>query len=238
MIYDQQEFDVKLEWGIRGVETLLPVSDVVVIVDVLSFSTCVDIAIGNGAMVYPYRWKDESAVAYALSLGAELADVKRKYTGGYSLSPRSMTSLRAGMKLVLPSPNGATLTLATGSTPTLCGCLRNARAVAEFAMQLGSRITVIAAGERWPDDSMRPAFEDVLGAGAIISHLRGTLSPESKVALSAFDVLQANLAEEIRNCISGRELIERGFEEDLHLACDLNVSGNVPVLRDRAYRSS
>jgi len=100
-----------------------------------------------------------------------------------------------------------------------------------------SRVTVIAAGERWPDDSLRPAFEDILGAGAIISHLQGRLSPESRAALAVFDVSKANLAEEVRNCISGKELIERGFEEDLLLACDLDVNGNVPVLRDGAYRS-
>lgn len=109
MTYNQQAFDVKLEWGLCGIEALAAVSDVVVIVDVLSFSTCVDIATGNGATVYPYRWKDETVIAYAKSLGAEPADFRRKYTGGYSLSPASLTNIKAGTKLVLPSPNGSAL---------------------------------------------------------------------------------------------------------------------------------
>lgn len=62
MIYNQQEFEIRMEWGLKGVEMLAPVSDVMIIVDVLSFSTCVDIATQRGAVIYPYRWKDESAI--------------------------------------------------------------------------------------------------------------------------------------------------------------------------------
>ncbi|HVU59159.1 MAG TPA: 2-phosphosulfolactate phosphatase [Puia sp.] len=174
MIFSQQSFDIKLEWGIQGVDTLLPVSDVIIIVDVLSFSTCVDIATGNGAIIHPYRWKDETAVAYANSLNAELAE-QRSSTKGYSLSPASLVNISSGTRLVLPSPNGSTLSLATGATTTICGCIRNAEAVAAFAVSLGKKITVTPSGERWSDDTLRPAFEDPLGAGAIISHLPGTL---------------------------------------------------------------
>ena len=42
MFYDQAEFDIRCEWGIEGLEKLAIISDVVIIVDVLSFSTCVD----------------------------------------------------------------------------------------------------------------------------------------------------------------------------------------------------
>jgi 2-phosphosulfolactate phosphatase len=77
---------------------------------------------------------------------------------GYTLSPASLRSLPMGSSLVLPSPNGATLALATGSTPTFAGCLRNARAVAEAASRHGRRVAVVASGERWADGSLRPAF--------------------------------------------------------------------------------
>jgi len=237
MTFDQQEFDIKLEWGLRGVKELLPVSDVIIIVDVLSFSTCVDIATARGAIIYPYRWKDETAIAYAKSLGAELADFKRKFTDGYSLSPASLTGIASGTKLVLPSPNGSTLSLATGSKPTLCGSIRNARAVAAFAVSLGKRITIIPAGEQWSDDTLRPAFEDLLGAGAILSHLPGTRSPESEAALSAYKDLRGQLREKVRACGSGKELMERGFEKDVYLACELNASTNAPLLTNGAFQS-
>lgn len=235
MIYNQEEFDVRLEWGKKGVEELAPISDVIIIVDVLSFSTCVDIATKNGAIIFPYSWKDDSAIEYAKNLNAELADFKRKYADGFSLSPTSLLNIQPKTKLVLPSPNGSTLSLSTGSTPTLCGCLTNAKAVATFAKKYGSKISIIAAGEQWTDNSLRVAFEDLVGAGAIISHLTGKLSPESKAGLTIFENSKITLLEDIKKCSSGKELIDRGFGKDVLLACDLNSSNNVPLLTDNYY---
>ncbi len=78
MYFDQMEFDLRCEWGERGVAQLAPQSDAIVIVDVLSFSTSVDIAVGNGAWVYPYRGQRQLAQPYAESVGARLADFNRQ----------------------------------------------------------------------------------------------------------------------------------------------------------------
>jgi len=45
----QTEYELRCEWGWHGVAQLAPASDVVIVVDVLSFSTAVDIAVSNGA---------------------------------------------------------------------------------------------------------------------------------------------------------------------------------------------
>jgi 2-phosphosulfolactate phosphatase len=200
----------------------------------MSFSTCVTTAVARGARVFPYRWKDESALAFARSVGAELAGGRSR--SGYSLSPCSLLQIPAGTRLVLPSPNGATLTLATGATPTFAGCLRNATAVAQAAMRCGSRIAVIPAGERWHDDgSLRIALEDMLGAGAIISHLTGSLSPEARLAADAFRSAGDRLLELLRECNSGRELIARGFAEDVTHIAQVDADDCAPRLRDGAY---
>src|SRR5689334_17745411 len=99
MVFNQQEFDIRCEWGLKGVQELAPVSDVVIIVDILSFSTCVDIATGNDALVYPYQWKDGSAIGFAKSTQAELADPNRN-SKGYTLSPASLARIPAHTKLV------------------------------------------------------------------------------------------------------------------------------------------
>lgn len=242
-VFAQTQYAVRCEWGEQGVQQLAPRSDVVIIVDVLSFSTCVDIATARGALIWPWRWKDETAREFAAIQGAELAGT-RQTGSGYSLSPASMLKIPPQTRLVLPSPNGATLSLATGGVPTLVGCLRNCRAVAETALGFGKRIAVIPAGERWPDGSLRPAWEDWVGAGAILDQLqrltlsRDQFSPEAHLALAAFQPVKPILAAQLRQCISGQELIERGFAQDVELAAEWLVSGNTPQLVNQAYFQS
>ena len=233
MYFDQQPYDIRCDWGLPGLAHLSPDSDAIVIIDVLSFSTCVDIAVGNGAIVYPYQWRDASADTYAASRGAITA-THRQGTG-YSLSPASLRRIPPGTRLVLPSPNGSTLSLSTGAVRTFAGCLRNARAVARALLHYGNRFSLIPAGERWPDGSLRFATEDLLGAGAIIHHLPGTRSPEAAVAEATFLRLRSDLATCLQQCGSGRELQERGFSEDIILAAALNTSNAVPILIDGAF---
>jgi 2-phosphosulfolactate phosphatase len=230
----QDDSDIRCEWGSAGLTHCLASSEAVIIVDVLSFSTCVDVAVSQGAQVYPFGTADDSAVAFAEAQGAILASRDRRV--GFSLSPASLRSLPAGARLVLPSPNGSALSLATGRLPTFAGCLRNAAAVAGAARASGRRITVIAAGERWPDGSLRFALEDLLGAGALIGHLVGTQSPEAMAAVALFSALESRLPEVLRSCASGRELIERGSADDLPIAAALNASDAAPVLVGGAYR--
>lgn len=177
MIFNESEFDLRCEWGFPGVAQLAPISDVIIIVDILSFLTSVEIATNNGAMIFPYQWRDESALDYAKNVNAELASRDRKLSKGYSLAPSSLVNIPAGTRLVLPSPNGSFLSLNTGEIPTIAGCLRNAKAVAQFAQRYGNKISVIPSGERWEDGSLRSALEDLIGAGAILSYLEGIFSP-------------------------------------------------------------
>ena len=234
MIFDQAEFEIRCEWGAQGVAQLAPISDVVVIVDVLSFSTCVEIATARGATIFPFRFYDESARAFADAMRAELAD-KRRSDARYTLSPQSLLEISRGTRLVLPSPNGSTLSLATGDTPTLAGCLRNARAVANAAKNFGKRIAIIPAGERWRDGSLRPALEDWLGAGALLNELGGNFSPEARAARENFRALESEITTVLAQCSSGKELLAQNFARDVELASALNVSDAVPFLREGAY---
>ncbi len=249
---DQGGFAVRFEWGEEAVRSLAPHCDAVVIVDVLSFSTATDVALGRGAAVLPYRWKDESAARFAAQHGALLASRERG-AGGYSLSPASLATLPPGARLVLPSPNGATLSALAheaGAGAVFTACLRNAPAVAAY---IGAsiearyrRVLVVAAGERWPGGTLRPAVEDLWGAGAVISALRSsdlygggrtTCSPEAQAAADAFLAVRPYLSVRLRECSSGRELTERGSGEDLTWAAAFGVSGAVPLLQGGAYRS-
>lgn len=237
------------EWGMAGIDALHARVAVLVIVDVLSFSTAVDVAVARGAVVYPFPFEEERAAQGAADrVGAVLARSRRtaaegRAAGQYSLSPASLVGIPRGTKLMLPSPNGSRLSVAAGHTPgrvaVLAGCLRNAAAVARAARALageGGSIGVVPAGELWPDGSLRPAVEDLLGAGAILDRLGcDACSPEARVARDAYRAAGREVAGMVRLSVSGRELVDRGFPGDIDLAVEEDVSTSAPILRDGAY---
>jgi 2-phosphosulfolactate phosphatase len=144
-------------------------------------------------------------------------------------------------RLVLPSPNGSALTVAAqevGVRHVLAGCVRNASATAQRAAALagGGPIAVIAAGEVSDDGSLRPAIEDLLGAGAVISARADRMpSPEARVAAGTFEATRATLGELIGDCASARELTAVGFADDVAMATDLDVCHVAAELRSGAY---
>lgn len=234
--FDQAQFDVRCEWGLPGIEQIAK-SDVIIVVDVLSFTTSVDIAVSRGAIIYPYRWKDETATTYAMDRGAEVASSRSRFEGRFSLAPSSLVAVPSGLRLVLPSPNGSSLAFRAMSTGAVvvAGCLRNASTVARWAQSVGRRITVVPAGEKWPDGSLRPAIEDFIGAGAILTQLDGRRSPEANLAAVAFERVADHLREQLLLSSSGRELAERGFGRDVELGAEINSSVSVPVLKGEAF---
>jgi 2-phosphosulfolactate phosphatase len=238
--WEQHGFKTRFEWGPEGARRLAAVSDVIIVVDVISSTTCITIGCEHGARIYPYRFKDDSAAAYAESLRASLAVHREAVDDAhpYSLSPATFLRARPGENVVLPSPNGATIALAAAEAgkPVLAGCLRNASAVARAARSLGDVVTVIAAGERWfmSDDTLRPAFEDQAGAGAILRALNDR-SPEASSAVAVFESARTDLLQRLTDCSSGREVGERGYSVDVTLAAEIDVSETVPILQDGAF---
>lgn len=212
--------------------------DALVVVDVLSFSTAVTVAVERGADVWPHPG-GESAAALARDVGASLAEGRAaggsSAGAGPSLSPGSLLGLGAGSRLVLPSPNGSAIcsaiSRAVGDGPrqVVAGCLRNAAAVARH-LRGHSHLGLVPAGERWPDGSLRPAYEDLVGAGAVADRLeaqaRGVeLSPEAEAAALAFRSLRP-----LALCPSGIELVGRGWADDVRIASEIDATDVVPVL--------
>lgn len=243
--HGQWDHQIRFEWGATGATSLR--ADVSVVIDVLSFSTSVTIAVERGMQVYPYRWRDESAADFAAQHEAHLA-VGRVEALGLAgppppcLSPSALLTCEPVERLVLPSPNGSTITQHLGALGgrVLIGCLRNADAVAAHLEELvreGRSVALVAAGERWTtDDSLRPAWEDQIGAGAIAAAmgLRGALrraGPEVLATAEMFAATAPMLRERMAGCASGRELIALGWDADVNAAAALNSSSTVPHLR-------
>ena len=232
--FSQEPWSCRCEWGAAGV-TALARADVTIVVDVLSFTTCVDVAVSRGAAILPYAWNDPSAAQFAHAQRAELAGKRRH--ARYSLAPESYIEAPAGLRCVLPSPNGAQVTLAAARQGgvVLAGCLRNARTIADAASRLGKTFNVIPAGERWSDGGLRPSLEDSLGAGAIIRWLTADRSPEADAAAALFERYRGRLIETLGRCGSGRELDERGHDRDRFIAGQLDVSSCAPRFDGTAF---
>src|SRR4051794_31338252 len=69
-VFEQEGFDVRVGWGPRDAAVLAPAVDALVVVDVLRFTTAVDVAVARGVDVYPYPWRD-GAAEYAAERGVE-----------------------------------------------------------------------------------------------------------------------------------------------------------------------
>ncbi|TQJ18567.1 2-phosphosulfolactate phosphatase [Kribbella jejuensis] len=247
--YAQAGFGVGFDWGPVGAEVVA--GDIVAVVDVLSFTTAVTVAVDRGIDVYPYRWRDETAVAYAEEYGATLA-VGRSAAGPgeVSLSPASIRSVTGITRLVLPSPNGSTIAkqLSDSGATVIAVSLRNRRAAADWVRNQirggdGGRrpkVVAIAAGERWRDGSLRPAVEDLWGAGGFLSALRSDdLSPEARAAVAAYEAVADELPKYLHECAGGREITQYGFQDDVVIAAEVDASDVVPVLVDgRLFRST
>ncbi|AGA59142.1 phosphosulfolactate phosphohydrolase-like enzyme [Thermobacillus composti KWC4] len=242
--FDQSPYEIKVEWGERGAREAANRGDIVIIVDVLSFSSTVVTAVEHGAEIWPFRPPvDEEAKAYAERLRAELvlgrAEAQR--FGGHSLSPLSFTPADHGRRYVLCSLNGASCVRMAERVPALLvGSLLNASAVAAAAnrlkRELNANITVVPCGEKWPDareneNRLRPGIEDYLGAGMILSRLEGSKSPEAEVCIGAYEASGTKLAELVWDSASGRELREKGFEQDVLYCARTDICSVVPVLR-------
>ncbi len=243
--FAQSTYQVRFDWDAEGAAAITDGVDVVIVVDVLSFGTAVDCALAAGVEIFPYFGDD--APGYAAEHGATLAP-QRHSRDEPSLSAASYTQAHGGTRIVLPSPNGSRLCfeLASGSAVVVAASLRNRRAVAEWVLARQNekggrfRVAVVAAGERWPNGTPRYGVEDLLGAGAVIESLIDVgldhCSPEAAAAGAAFAGMKQAVRHLLKASGSGRELVDAGCADDVALATELDVSSQVPVLRESSFR--
>lgn len=243
--YGQPGAGVRFDWGLAGAAELSRVCAVLVVVDVLSFTTAVEVAVARGTRVHPFPW-DAQAGEYAARVGAVAAVGRRAATPEHpwSLSPAALRTAPALGDLVLPSPNGSTICAAAGATgrPVLAACVRNATAVGRWLLTQGygtasAPVGVIAAGERWPDGTLRPCVADQLGAALVIDALAtaaGGLSVEAAAALAVLSGVR-DVPAAVMGCVSGRELAGSGFAADVEIAAEIGASRVVPALRQGAF---
>lgn len=107
-VFAQHGAGVRFEWGLTGALSLSEPAAVVVIVDVLSFTTAVAVAVGRGTAVYPHLWPSADTETFAHAHQAVCA-VRRRAVDARPPLVAVTAHLQAAPtvdRLVLPSPNG------------------------------------------------------------------------------------------------------------------------------------
>lgn len=237
-----------------GLETIAPGADVIVVIDVLTLGTALELALAHGLEVFPRPAADAHSWAQshdAVLVGAP-GESGEPGEPRLTLSPASITSESAeripGERIVVPTQDGSVLTgvLAGGfNAPVVLAGLRNRLAVARWIRAEQARTTgrftiaIVAAGELRDDSSLRFTVEDQLAAGALVDALAELAidyhSPEAAAACAGFTGLRRAVRQLIKASASGRELIEHGLAQDVELASQVDVSKIVPVFSGLSF---
>ncbi len=211
--FDQSRYQVRLEWGDDGLARLAA-SDVVVVVDVLRFSSTVTTRVAAGGAV------PLDAAAHAVSLN------------GTAIS-RAAAALDPAPIVLL-----GCLRNASAVAEAIADEQRRRGARTSIALIAGGELVPADAGAA-ARTARRFAVEDLLGAGAIVDALgvRGIdhTSPEAAAAGEAFRGLRAATRHLLAASGSGQELAERGAHDEVRAAAELDASTAVPVLREGVF---
>ena len=191
----------RFDWGEAGGRAISARVGLVVVVDVLSFSTSTCVAVRRGApWSPPGRPGSDGPGGIAGAIGRSGTDL-----GLPTLWPAGILGSRAGETLVLASPNGAVCAVDAGDAGAMVvvGCLGTPRRSAAW-----SRRTAASAGVPPPASAGRtagwPALEDLLGAGAfLVMVVAADLSPEAQAAAAGFSETRVTMEDEMRGCGSG-----------------------------------
>lgn len=213
---------------------------VAVVIDVLRATSVMVTALANGARaIYPVAEVEEARAFKArhpeVLLGGERG--AERITGfDLSNSPLEYGKERVKDKeLVLTTSNGTrAITGAEGADRVLLGCLLNATAVAEAAMEEGRDLVLVNAGT---DGAF--SMDDYLTAGAILERLLScgpvTLSDAAQGALLLY--WSGAVEDLLKDSLHFQRLQSLGLTQDLRYCLTEDLLDLVPEYRDGRIRA-
>ncbi|KRB38514.1 2-phosphosulfolactate phosphatase [Microbacterium sp. Root180] len=202
--FDQSSYQVRFEWGASGLARLAP-SDIVVVVDVLRFSSTVIQAVERGEDVAL------DGAAHAVSING--ASVAAAATGLVVLGGLRNAAAIARAVLAEQERRGVRTSIAV----IACGerTSRDPDAPVRFAVEdlLGAGAVIAALADLGVDHS----------------------SPEAAVAGEGFRALRGAAKHLLTASGSGRELDAAGARDEVLAAAAVDAASVVPVLRDGVF---
>ncbi len=213
----------------------------VVVFDILRATSVIIHAMSQGALeIIPVSTvEDAFQMAKAFPRGFILlgGEKESKNIPGFDLgnSPREYIAERVkGKKLILTTTNGTkAFHLVSSGKEILVGSFFNIEAVAQRCLELDRDLLIFPSG-----DEGNLSLEDTICGGMLIELITGkaerpvVLTDASECAKILYERFKDNLVEAFYLSRHGKELINRGFEEDLAYCARIDAIPLIPTFRD------
>ncbi|MGZ3591492.1 MAG: 2-phosphosulfolactate phosphatase [Thermodesulfobacteriota bacterium] len=217
----------------------------VVVIDVLRATSVITHAISQGALeIIPVTTvEDAFKMSKAFPPGFILlgGESESKNIPGFDLgnSPREYIAERVkGKKLILKTTNGTkAFHLVSSGKDILVGSFFNIGAVAQRCLELDRDLLIFPSG-----DEGNFSLEDVVCGGMLIELITGkggkpiALTDASECAKILYRKFEDNLLGAFHLSRHGKELITRGYKEDLAYCAKIDSIPLVPIFRDGVIR--
>jgi 2-phosphosulfolactate phosphatase len=219
---------------------------VVVVMDILRATSVIVHAISQGASeIIPLATVEEAfRMAKAFPRGFVMLGGERenREIPGFDLgnSPREYIEQRVkGKKLVLTTTNGTRAFHAVSSgKEILAGSFLNIGAIAQRCVESNRDVFIFPSG-----DKGNFSLEDTLCGGMLIDLIRRRekkeifLTDASSCAQILYQRFKDNLLEAFHLSHHGKELMDRGFKDDLAYCAQIDVTPVVPIFREGVIRA-
>jgi len=219
----------------------------VVVIDVLRATSVIVQALSQGALeIHPVATVDEAfQMAKAFGESSMLLGGEResKRIPGFDLgnSPKEYIAEKVrGKKLILATTNGTkAFHLVSMGKEILVGSFLNIGAVAERCLELDRDLFIFLSG-----DEGNFSLEDTICGGMLIELITRkrkksiSLTDASQCAQVLYQRFKDNLLGSFHLCRHGKELINRGFDDDPVYCAQIDITNVVPIFRDGVIRVS
>jgi 2-phosphosulfolactate phosphatase len=219
---------------------------VVVVIDILRATSVIVHAMSQGASeIIPLATVEEAfQMAKVFPRGFVMLGGEResKNIPGFDLgnSPKEYVAERVkGKKLILTTTNGTrAFHVVSSGKEILTGSFFNIGAVAQRCLESNRDLFIFPSG-----DEGNFSLEDTLCGGMLIDLITQKekkqiiLSDASNSAQILYQRFKDNLLEAFHLSHHGKELIDRGFEDDLVYCAQTDITDTVPIFREGVIRA-
>jgi len=218
----------------------------IVVIDILRATSVIIQALSQGAMeVIPVSTVEEAfQVAKNFPQGTTLLGGERgsKKIKGFDLgnSPREYVREKVeGKRLILTTTNGTkAFHLVASGQEIMVASFLNIGATAKWCLDLNRDILLFPSG-----DGGRFSLEDTICGGMLIDQViriggkSVALTDAAQSAHILYQRFENNLIEAFRVSCHGKDLVAKGFEDDLAYCAQIDITDIVPTFRDRVIRA-